>query len=337
MVLRTLSKAYALAGARLGTLLASEDIVGLLRRIIPPYAIPASTVEEVLMLTEAPQRATAAARIRTLLDERARMAERLERCANVARVYPSDANFLLLECRDAAAIRRGRQGRRTASCATSRRIPGWRSACASRSARPAQNERLLAAVERRMTGARILFIDRDGTLVEEPPDEQVDSLAKVRLLPGVIPALLELRRAGYRFVMVSNQDGLGTRHVPRARFPRAAGLHPRALRVARHRVRGRVLLPAPPRRWLRVPQAPDRPAHAITCATHPLDPRHSYVIGDRDTDLQLAANLGLQGLRVRADGARRRNVGRHRRAAARARRARQPSCARRRKPTSGCG
>ncbi|HEX7374360.1 MAG TPA: aminotransferase class I/II-fold pyridoxal phosphate-dependent enzyme, partial [Steroidobacteraceae bacterium] len=65
VLLRTLSKAYALAGARLGTLLASEEIVGLLKRIIPPYAIPASTVEDVLRLTEAPQRAGSAARIRT--------------------------------------------------------------------------------------------------------------------------------------------------------------------------------------------------------------------------------------------------------------------------------
>jgi histidinol-phosphate aminotransferase len=104
VILRTLSKAYALAGARLGTLIASPEIVGLLRRIIPPYAIPASTVEEVLTLTEAPQRAMAAARIRTLLDERERMRERLERCAAVRQVFPADANFLLVECRDAARV-----------------------------------------------------------------------------------------------------------------------------------------------------------------------------------------------------------------------------------------
>ena len=147
VVLRTLSKAYALAGARLGTVIASEDIIGLLRRIIPPYAIPASTVEEVLMLTEAPQRATAAARIRTLLDERVRMAQRLERCANVARVHPSDANFLLLECRDSrlffdAGKAAGLIVRDFSS------YPGLAQCLRVSIGTPAQNERLLAAVER---------------------------------------------------------------------------------------------------------------------------------------------------------------------------------------------
>jgi len=146
VVLRTLSKAYALAGARLGTVIASEDIIGLLRRIIPPYAIPASTVEEVLMLTEAPQRATAAARIRTLLDERARMVERLERCANVARVYPSDANFLLLECRDS---RRFFEAGKAAGLIVRdfSSYPGLAQCLRVSIGTPAQNERLLAAVE----------------------------------------------------------------------------------------------------------------------------------------------------------------------------------------------
>ena len=65
---------------------------------------------------------------------------------------------------------------------------------------------------------RVLFIDRDGTLIEEPPDNQVDALRKIRLLPGVIPALIELARYGYRFVMVSNQDGLGTASFPEEDF-----------------------------------------------------------------------------------------------------------------------
>src|SRR5271170_3600356 len=72
-----------------------------------------------------------------------------------------------------------------------------------------------------MSGRRILFLDRDGTLNEETPDEQIDSLEKVRLMPGFVPALLELKQAGFAFVMVTNQDGLGTASFPQERFDQA--------------------------------------------------------------------------------------------------------------------
>ena len=71
---------------------------------------------------------------------------------------------------------------------------------------------------------KVLLVDRDGTLIEEPGDEQVDSTAKVRLLPGVIPALLSLKAAGYEFVIVSNQDGLGTDSFPQSDFDAAHAL-----------------------------------------------------------------------------------------------------------------
>ena len=155
-----------------------------------------------------------------------------------------------------------------------------------------------------MSGERILFIDRDGTIIEEPPDEQVDSLQKLRLLPGVIPALLELQRAGYRLVLVSNQDGLGT-----ASFPEPTFREPQDFL--------RTLLASQGITFDAEFFCPHVPADGCECRKprtgllteflrqHVPDPSDSYVIGDRDTDMQLAANLGLEGLRVRTDGSRR--------------------------------
>ena len=66
---------------------------------------------------------------------------------------------------------------------------------------------------------RILFIDRDGTIIREPADEQIDSFDKLRFVPGIIRNLAFIReKLDFRFVMVSNQDGLGTPAFPEDTF-----------------------------------------------------------------------------------------------------------------------
>ncbi len=142
-----------------------------------------------------------------------------------------------------------------------------------------------------------LFIDRDGTLIEEPPDEQVDAFEKLRLLPGVIPALLRLRDAGFRFVMVTNQDGLGTDSFPLARFE-----GPQRLLLQLFESQG-VAFDA-------VLVCPHRAGDGCDCrkpATRlvdaylrdrPMDPARSRVIGDRATDVELAARLGVGAIRI---------------------------------------
>lgn len=63
-----------------------------------------------------------------------------------------------------------------------------------------------------------VFFDRDGTIIIEPPDEQIDSLEKLELIPGVIKGLSLLRDRGFELIMVSNQDSLGTNRYPKASF-----------------------------------------------------------------------------------------------------------------------
>ena len=147
VVLRTLSKAHALAGARCGTLLAQPALVELLKRIIPPYAIPTMTIEDVLRLTSAPARTETAARIDVLLGERERLRLGLEQCTGIEQVYPSDANFLLVRCRDAARVLAA--GRGTGLLFRDFSAYPRLDRCLRISVgTPGQNERLLAAVAR---------------------------------------------------------------------------------------------------------------------------------------------------------------------------------------------
>jgi len=152
-----------------------------------------------------------------------------------------------------------------------------------------------------MSGRHILFLDRDGTLNEEPPDEQVDSLEKIRLMPGVVPALLELQRAGFGLVMVTNQDGLGTASLPSDKFERA---HRFILELfASQGIAFDAVFICP--HFKRDECACRKPKVGLVqqyLNAHPIDAARSFMIGDRDTDLEFAANLGIQGLRIRLHG-----------------------------------
>ena len=147
---------------------------------------------------------------------------------------------------------------------------------------------------------KALFIDRDGTLIREPADEQIDSFSKLQFIPGAIGALSEVRsKTGYEFVLVSNQDGLGTDSFPEDTFwpvhnfildtLAGEGVTFDAQHIDRH-------FPAD--------NAPTRkPGTAMLTGymQGEYDLAESYVIGDRDTDVQLARNLGCRALRLGPD------------------------------------
>jgi imidazoleglycerol-phosphate dehydratase/histidinol-phosphatase len=143
---------------------------------------------------------------------------------------------------------------------------------------------------------KILFIDRDGTLISEPFDQQVDRLDKFALEPDCIPALIRLRDAGYAFVMVTNQDGLGTPSFREEEFrpPQkllldilgSQGITFEAIRVCPHTAADRCDCRKPKLGLL---------GDYVKATNWSRD--QSAVIGDRETDVQLAQNLGIRGLR----------------------------------------
>lgn len=145
-ILRTLSKAYGLAGARCGTVLAAADVIALLRRLIPPYAISAPTVEAVLAATEPDRLENTRRQVEAIRLERERVARELGAMSCVTRVWPSDSNFILVSSSRAgvlleAGIAAGLLVRDV------RGYPGLSDCLRITIGTPDENDRLLAALE----------------------------------------------------------------------------------------------------------------------------------------------------------------------------------------------
>jgi imidazoleglycerol-phosphate dehydratase / histidinol-phosphatase len=144
---------------------------------------------------------------------------------------------------------------------------------------------------------RILFVDRDGTLIVEPSDFQIDDLAKFRLVDDLIVPLKRLVDAGYELVMVSNQDGLGTDSFPEATFWPPQNLLLQVLESQGIRF-SEVLID----RHFAHQQHPDRKP-GVGMVLHWLrdtgwDRARSAMVGDRSTDLEFADRLGVRGFQL---------------------------------------
>ncbi len=147
-------------------------------------------------------------------------------------------------------------------------------------------------------GTRILFVDRDGTLIEEPADFQIDAYEKLRFVRNVIPAMLKLRDAGFEFVIVTNQDGLGTDAYPRESFD-----GPNDLMLQVFESQGIVFREVLVDGSWPADNAPTRKP-GLGLVQHYLRDRgidldRSVMVGDRETDMQFARNLGIRGFQLR--------------------------------------
>ena len=143
---------------------------------------------------------------------------------------------------------------------------------------------------------KILFIDRDGTLIEEPADEQIDSFEKLKFVKGVFRNLAFIReKLDFKFVMVSNQDGLGTDAFPEDTFWPVHNFILQTLKGEGITFDDILIDPHFPE-----DNAPTRKPNTGQVEKYINDPAYdianSYVIGDRETDRTFARNIGCKSL-----------------------------------------
>ena len=148
---------------------------------------------------------------------------------------------------------------------------------------------------------KILFIDRDGTIIREPEDEQIDSFEKLQFVPRTISSLAFLRQhTDYHFVMVSNQDGLGTPAFPENTFWPVQNFILDTLRGEEVEFDDILIDPHFPE-----DNAPTRKPQTGLVEKYMNDPEYdiagSYVIGDRETDRRFAENIGCGFLQIDAN------------------------------------
>ncbi|MDR1722520.1 MAG: bifunctional histidinol-phosphatase/imidazoleglycerol-phosphate dehydratase HisB [Tannerella sp.] len=147
---------------------------------------------------------------------------------------------------------------------------------------------------------KVLFIDRDGTLIVEPPQTfQVDTLEQLQFMPGVIRNLYFIsKNTDFELVIVSNQDGLGTNAYPQENFDRVQA---KMLEIfAGEGIVFNDILIDPSLPEDNSPNRKPRTGMLTRYMSEDYDLENSYVIGDRETDMQLAQNLGCKGLLVSA-------------------------------------
>jgi len=148
---------------------------------------------------------------------------------------------------------------------------------------------------------KVVFVDRDGTIIREPRDKQIDSLEKLEFVPGIIRGLRLLVDTGYTLVMVSNQDGLGTSRYPGEAYTQVQG---KILRLLSGEGIG----------FEKIFICPHLPADRCECRKpklgllntylkkEKLDFDLSFVLGDRETDVELARKLGARAVRLMKAG-----------------------------------
>ncbi|MBU3979479.1 histidinol-phosphate transaminase [Patescibacteria group bacterium] len=305
IILRTLSKWAGLAGLRIGYGIMSPKIVNELMKIKSPFNI--NIAAEGAALATFKDISFAKQSIQKIISERERVYKRLK-CIQNLQVYKSYGNYIFVQTQkeDYKSLRKAFEKNKIAL----RYYPAINNGIRITIGKPKQNNKVLAVLFRfchsRAGGNPIYkkkyaFIDRDGTLIFEPPDtHQVDSIEKLNILEGAIKGLKMLKKRGFELIMVTNQDGLGTSSFPKNNFQAAQN---KMLKFFKNEgiIFNKIFI------------CPHLRSAGCNCRkpriglvsnlfnSNVVDKKKSFVCGDRISDKQFAQNLGIKFISMKTN------------------------------------
>lgn len=296
IVSRTFSKAFGMAGLRIGYVIARPEYVAEMLKVRGPYDVnqPAcSAASDALEKVESTRRYS-----REVMEQAKPLVERFLREQGIP-FYPSAGNFILFKPENPRTVAESlRENGIALRPQDKRNVEGTLRVTIGT---PSQMKRFIDTY-RKVVPRRYAFIDRDGTLIDEPQDDfQVDSPEKLKILDGAVEGLKRLQGSGYRLVMVSNQNGIGTPSFPQADFDKPQNSMLKMFKRAGVTFEKIFICPHLPEAGCGC-RKPKTGLVDDWLKTLPLDRENSFVCGDRETDKKFAGNLGLKFLPMTTNG-----------------------------------
>lgn len=304
IITRTFSKAFGFPALRIGYTISSKNNIDEMLKIRGPYDVNSLAV----------------AAAYTALDDSSYVETYVEEVMNEAKpmletyfeekgikFYPSSANFILFQPEDQKEMFQYLldQGIRTRP----RKGPNIDGSIRICIGTVEQTKKVIEVFEKRES-LKIAFLDRDGALIYEPPPEetapgeipyQIDSIAKLKILPNVIEGLQKLIQSGYKLVMISNQDGIGTEIFPQESFEAPQNEMLKIFKKNGIEFDAIFICPHLPEENCNC-RKPKTELVQDFLDQNNIDLQKSFMYGDRDSDRQFAENIGVRFIQAKTNG-----------------------------------
>lgn len=291
VVSRTFSKAFGLAGLRIGYIIANPLYISEMLKVRGPYDV--NQLAYIAASAEIAETTEVKKYTKEVMQVAKPLVEKFFKQNNIT-FYPSAGNFILFKPNNSAAV--ANILRRNGVAVRPQDKPNIENTLRLTIGTSAQMKIFINIYKNKVlesTAQKYAFLDRDGTLIFEPQDTyQIDSLEKLQILDGVIDGLKLLVKQGYKLVMVSNQDGLGTKSFPKKDFDIPQNAMMQIFDKAGIKFSEVFVCPHFSEQNCSC-RKPKTGLFTEFLETANIDLAGSFVCGDRDSDKELAANLGV--------------------------------------------